>query len=177
MSSALSIYCWTRPDGVRSATSESDKEGKTKRSTRLFGSFGGSSPAPPSNATMAGSNDPKSLISSPLEAGASKMGGNKSDASPQIKQQSSATALSGSKSTPGTPKRQGSRPISAAASPQTKSSAVSAPVEGQDIMKKIGTPELTGWLRKKSERYNTWKMRYMVLKGRHLYAMKSATVS
>jgi PH domain len=44
---------------------------------------------------------------------------------------------------------------------------------GQSILEQIGTPEHMGWMRKKGEHYNTWKNRYFVLKGPHLYWLKS----
>lgn len=40
-------------------------------------------------------------------------------------------------------------------------------------MSKIGKPDFAGYMKKKGERYNTWKNRYFVLKGAHLYYMKS----
>ncbi|KZT70289.1 hypothetical protein DAEQUDRAFT_810744 [Daedalea quercina L-15889] len=44
---------------------------------------------------------------------------------------------------------------------------------GQSILEQIGTPDHEGWLRKKGERYNTWKVRYFVLKGPHLYWLRT----
>lgn len=44
---------------------------------------------------------------------------------------------------------------------------------GQSILEQIGTPDHNGWMRKKGERYNSWKMRYFVLKGPHLYCLRS----
>jgi len=44
--------------------------------------------------------------------------------------------------------------------------------EGSAIAK-IGKPDFSGYVKKKGERYNTWKTRYFVLKGAHLYYMKS----
>ena len=44
---------------------------------------------------------------------------------------------------------------------------------GLSILEQIGTPEHAGWMRKRGERYNTWKNRYFVLKGPHLYWLKS----
>jgi hypothetical protein len=45
--------------------------------------------------------------------------------------------------------------------------------QGQSILEQIGTPDHEGWMRKKGERYNSWKVRYFVLKGPHLYCMRS----
>ncbi|KAL4245817.1 hypothetical protein ABKN59_001635 [Abortiporus biennis] len=44
---------------------------------------------------------------------------------------------------------------------------------GKSILEQIGTPDHNGWMRKKSDRYNTWKLRYFVLKGPHLYCLRS----
>lgn len=40
-------------------------------------------------------------------------------------------------------------------------------------LSQIGRPDYAGYMKKKGERYNTWKSRYFVLKGSHLYYMKS----
>jgi hypothetical protein len=43
----------------------------------------------------------------------------------------------------------------------------------QNVFEQIGTPDYHGWLHKRAESYNNWKRRYFVLKGPHLYWMKS----
>lgn len=48
---------------------------------------------------------------------------------------------------------------------------------GQSILQQIGQPDHNGWMRKKGERYNTWKSRYFVLKGPHLYWLRSNSSS
>lgn len=48
---------------------------------------------------------------------------------------------------------------------------------GQSILEQIGEPDHNGWMRKKSERYNSWKLRYFVLKGPHLYWLRSNSKS
>jgi len=45
--------------------------------------------------------------------------------------------------------------------------------QGQSILEQIGDADHVGWMRKRGERYNTWKLRYFVLKGPHLYCLKS----
>lgn len=45
-----------------------------------------------------------------------------------------------------------------------------------NLMDKIGRPDHSGWMRKKGEKYNTWKMRFFVLKGTYLYYLKSEAV-
>ena len=49
--------------------------------------------------------------------------------------------------------------------------------QGQSILQQIGEPDHVGWMRKKGDRYNSWKQRYFVLKGHHLYILKSASAS
>jgi hypothetical protein len=44
-------------------------------------------------------------------------------------------------------------------------------------MEQIGEPDHKGWMRKRGDRYNNWKSRYFVLKGPHLYWLKSANPS
>ena len=64
------------------------------------------------------------------------------------------------------------------ASPITPPIAEEAPTLQPDknVLQQIGSPDLDGWLRKKGERYNTWKLRYFVLKGPHLYYLRSKMV-
>jgi hypothetical protein len=45
--------------------------------------------------------------------------------------------------------------------------------QGLNIMDQIGEPDHTGWMRKRGERYNSWKNRYFILKGPHLYFLRS----
>ncbi len=40
----------------------------------------------------------------------------------------------------------------------------------------LGEPDFSGWMMKKGERYNTWKMRFFYLKGPHMYYLRSITV-
>ncbi|GAA5871266.1 hypothetical protein JCM8547_007237 [Rhodosporidiobolus lusitaniae] len=46
-------------------------------------------------------------------------------------------------------------------------------VTSGNLMDKIGRPDHAGWMRKKGEKYNTWKMRFFILKGVYLYYLKS----
>ena len=48
---------------------------------------------------------------------------------------------------------------------------------GKSILEQIGTPDHNGWMRKKGDHYNTWKLRYFVLKGPHLYCLRSNNAS
>ncbi|TFK28998.1 hypothetical protein FA15DRAFT_700565 [Coprinopsis marcescibilis] len=54
------------------------------------------------------------------------------------------------------------------------SSDPSGPIkQGLSILDQVGDPDHTGWMRKKGVRYNSWKLRYCVLKGEHLYILRS----
>ncbi|KAG6827636.1 hypothetical protein H0H93_015469 [Arthromyces matolae] len=44
---------------------------------------------------------------------------------------------------------------------------------GQSIIEQIGEADFSGWMRKKGDRYNSWKLRYFVLKGPDLYCLRS----
>ncbi|KAG8705947.1 polar growth protein, partial [Ceratobasidium sp. 395] len=46
---------------------------------------------------------------------------------------------------------------------------------GEKAVDQIGEPDYSGWMRKKGDRYNSWKLRYFVLKGPHLYYLRSRT--
>ena len=46
---------------------------------------------------------------------------------------------------------------------------------GESVLDQIGRPDHAGWLRKKGEHYNTWKLRYLVLKGSDLYFLRGNT--
>jgi hypothetical protein len=59
------------------------------------------------------------------------------------------------------------------ASPDRK---ISGPVSTAAALKQIGTPDHSGHLKKKGETIG-WKTRYFVLKGAHLYYLKSEDVS
>jgi len=47
----------------------------------------------------------------------------------------------------------------------------------RSILEQIGVPDHKGWMRKRGDRYNTWTSRYFVLKGPHLYWLKSSNAS
>jgi hypothetical protein len=44
---------------------------------------------------------------------------------------------------------------------------------GQSIIVQVGEPDHCGWMRKKGDRYNHWKLRYFILKGPHMYCLRS----
>ena len=41
------------------------------------------------------------------------------------------------------------------------------------ILVQIGTPDHEGWIRKKGGHFSMWKSRYLVLKGAHLYWLRT----
>jgi len=41
------------------------------------------------------------------------------------------------------------------------------------VLLQIGTPDHEGWVRKKGGHFSTWKSRYLVLKGAHLYWLRT----
>ena len=47
---------------------------------------------------------------------------------------------------------------------------------GQSILEQIGIPDHSGWMRKKGDRYNNWKSRFFIIKGSHMYYLKSDSV-
>lgn len=44
---------------------------------------------------------------------------------------------------------------------------------GMTALDQIGQPDHSGWMRKRGESFNAWKLRYFVLKGPHLYYVKT----
>ncbi|KIY68400.1 hypothetical protein CYLTODRAFT_421620 [Cylindrobasidium torrendii FP15055 ss-10] len=48
---------------------------------------------------------------------------------------------------------------------------------GQNIFDQIGDPDHKGWMRKRGERITSWKLRFFLLKGPHLYILKSDSPS
>jgi len=57
--------------------------------------------------------------------------------------------------------------------PQNHSQGPSTFKPGRSIIEQIGTPDHQGWMRKKGDHYNAWKMRYFIIKGPHLYILRS----
>jgi hypothetical protein len=59
-------------------------------------------------------------------------------------------------------------------SPEGFSNGVSGAIkQGRNIFEQIGEPDHVGWMRKRGDRYNAWKLRYFVLKGPHMYILRS----
>ncbi|KAJ6609390.1 hypothetical protein B0H10DRAFT_2064750 [Mycena sp. CBHHK59/15] len=63
---------------------------------------------------------------------------------------------------------------SAVAVVATPGNAASKLKPGQSILEQIGEPDHVGWMRKKGDRYNSWKLRYFVLKGPDFYCLRSS---
>lgn len=61
--------------------------------------------------------------------------------------------------------------------PTSPINRTAAPTATATALSKIGTPDFTGFLKKKGDRYNTWKTRYFVLKGARLYYLRNERVS
>ncbi|KAI5476458.1 hypothetical protein MNV49_007705 [Pseudohyphozyma bogoriensis] len=59
------------------------------------------------------------------------------------------------------------------AAPAAMMAAKTEAVTSGNLLDKIGTPDYSGWMQKKGEKYNTWKQRFFILKGIHLYYLKS----
>ncbi|KAH8919480.1 hypothetical protein BT69DRAFT_1322090 [Atractiella rhizophila] len=138
-----------------------------KRSTRLF-HFGSSSHEKDVSATpmsvsptQASNNSAvtKNVISPPLEAGSKNIVRSVSQANP-------------TRPVPG-----GSGAMSATPSAPAKVGGAAIPVQRNQVkqgpLAQIGEPDFSGWMQKKGEKYNTWKTRFMLLKGVYLYYMKS----
>ncbi|KAJ6502678.1 hypothetical protein DFH09DRAFT_1375676 [Mycena vulgaris] len=62
----------------------------------------------------------------------------------------------------------------AAAVPVAATNAGSKLKTGQNILEQIGEPDHVGWMRKKGDRYNSWKLRYFILKGPDFYCLRSS---
>ncbi|GJE87501.1 hypothetical protein PsYK624_035840 [Phanerochaete sordida] len=60
-------------------------------------------------------------------------------------------------------------------SPAAAAQAMGAPPmkPGKSVLAQIGAPDHNGWIRKKNDQFNSWRNRYCVLKGPHLYVLKS----
>ena len=58
------------------------------------------------------------------------------------------------------------------ASPEGRRTSGTSPGTAM-ALRQIGIPDHSGYMKKKGERYGTWKTRYFVLKGHHLYYLKS----
>ncbi|KAG8725135.1 polar growth protein [Ceratobasidium sp. 395] len=46
---------------------------------------------------------------------------------------------------------------------------------GKRVVDQAGEPDYSGWMRKTGDRYNSWKLRYFMLTGRHFCCLRSRT--
>ena len=60
-----------------------------------------------------------------------------------------------------------------ATAPETVNGVAGFVKQGVNIMDQIGEPDHTGWMRKRGDRFNSWKSRYFILKGPHLYFLRN----
>lgn len=130
-------------------------------STRFFTFGGGSAPTSPTS----GNNGPRRNISAPLEATSPK--GAQNATSPKFEPSNQLSASTGTNNGAFT------------SEPAAYSTTAEKPVEAEKSTKaltqaeRIGEPDYSGWLRKKTDKYNGWKDRYLILKGSYLYVLKS----
>ena len=67
-----------------------------------------------------------------------------------------------------------SRSVSSGAKASLSASTeASTPTPVDTVLVQIGTPDHEGWIRKKGGHFSTWKSRYLVLKGAHLYWLRT----
>ncbi|KAG2343720.1 hypothetical protein BDR05DRAFT_962839 [Suillus weaverae] len=90
----------------------------------------------------------------------------KEKASERLKGQDTDSQTLKEKGSPTTLKKQ-------ADGPEDQSRGPNAFKPGKSIIDQIGTPDHQGWMRKKGDHYNAWKVRYFVIKGPHLYILRS----
>lgn len=61
--------------------------------------------------------------------------------------------------------------------PQGGSRGPNALKPGKSIVEQIGHPDHQGWMRKKGDHYSSWKLRFFIIKGPHLYILRSNSKS
>lgn len=129
-------------------------------STRFFTFGGGGTPSSPPS----GSDKPRRNISAPLEAVSPKSG--ESQSSPTFETRSPPAAPSAGvaqmHAEPQSYTTTAEQPVAAA-----------APAKALTQAERIGEPDYSGWLRKKTDKYNGWKDRYLILKDSYLYVLKT----
>jgi hypothetical protein len=81
-------------------------------------------------------------------------------------------------SNPGGSKRKKPSPLRRSVSLNTGTSLSAGPEVNthklvDTVLVQIGTPDHQGWVRKKGGHFSTWKSRYLVLKGAHLYWLRT----
>lgn len=126
-------------------------------STRFFTFGGGSAPTSPTS----GNDKPRRNISAPLEATSPKT--DEIATSPAMEARSPPTVSSSVVH---------SEPQPYVNTPEDPVGS-DAPAKVMTQAERIGEPDYSGWLRKKTDKYNAWKDRYLILKDSYLYVLKS----
>ncbi|KAG9016139.1 polar growth protein [Tulasnella sp. JGI-2019a] len=75
-------------------------------------------------------------------------------------------------SSPPTPRGPSGAAVGDAARPRPPAADVELK-PGMTALDQIGAADHSGWMRKRGDRYNAWKLRYFALKGPHLYYVKA----
>lgn len=127
-------------------------------STRFFTFGGGSTPTSPT----AGNDKPKRNISAPLEATSPKAAENVASTSSEVKSPQTVGSANAFHAEPKSYSTNPEQPVQAEQSNKVLTQA-----------ERIGEPDYSGWLRKKTDKYNGWKDRYLILKDSYLYVLKS----
>ncbi|KAJ7492321.1 hypothetical protein FB451DRAFT_1217879 [Mycena latifolia] len=174
---------------------DANHAGKGNERLSIFGaSFGGTLGRKPAPRYSGGPEDEKADKSSSgftlprlnRKSGRPSTPGNGSPQTPQTSPDP-ASAAPPQPISPNNPtllrKRTSSSHTTDAAKAATTAAAVVAPATGnaasklkpgQSILDQIGEPDHVGWMRKKGDRYNSWKLRYFVLKGPDFYCLRSS---
>lgn len=82
-----------------------------------------------------------------------------------------SSSFGGSKGRSPSPLRRSASTITDA--PLCASPELFTPTLIDTVLVQIGRPDHEGWVRKRGGHFSTWKTRYLVLKGPHLYWLKS----
>ncbi|KAI6042846.1 hypothetical protein EDC04DRAFT_3138901 [Pisolithus marmoratus] len=67
------------------------------------------------------------------------------------------------------------RALSTAGATEPSIRAPTTLTPGKSVIDQIGKADHTGWMRKKSDRYNSWKLRYLIIKGPDLYILRTSS--
>ncbi|KAJ6520133.1 hypothetical protein C8R45DRAFT_1205159 [Mycena sanguinolenta] len=176
--------------GKKSVDATNAPKGGSERLSIFGAAFGGTLGRKPAPRYSSGSEDAGKTSSGFSVPGLKKNGRPSTPGGPQTPQSSEAPQMP---STPGTapptqtptnnPALLRKRTSSSHATDATKGSAAAAAAAagtgasklkpGMSVLDQIGESDHAGWMRKKGERYNTWKLRYFVLKGPDLYYLKT----
>ncbi|KAI6152418.1 hypothetical protein BKA82DRAFT_4111061 [Pisolithus tinctorius] len=68
-----------------------------------------------------------------------------------------------------------SRTLSTAGATKPGTRAPTTLTPGKSVIEQIGEADHAGWMRKKGDHYNSWKLRYFIIKGPHLYILRTSS--